>query len=72
MKAKKAFGEILLIYLGGDLSWAGYGFDEVCQIFKSEFSVYLNINSKNDALLNIKYDNEFIRWYCKRILKNDI
>lgn len=26
-------------------------------------------NNKNEALLNIKNDSKFIRWYCERVLK---
>jgi hypothetical protein len=32
----------------------------------------LELKDKNDALLNLKHDDEFVRNCCERILKNEL
>jgi hypothetical protein len=49
--------------------WSGYS---IFKAYENVFSVYLSITSKNDALLNIKHEEEFIRWYCGKVLKNEL
>jgi energy-coupling factor transporter ATP-binding protein EcfA2 len=36
------------------------------------FNIIKDINTKNEALLNMKHDNEFVREYCEYVLTGDI
>jgi hypothetical protein len=56
-----------MIDAGDDMYWDD---DEIWFEFSSIYNIYLSITSKNEALLNIKHDNGFIRWYCGKVLRD--
>jgi hypothetical protein len=63
-------------YLYRNTQWEGtfqfdvYNDNELRNV-KQEIEFLVSIKTKNDALLNMKHDEEYIRVHCERILKNE-